>query len=144
MKLVPLVSFVAGIIVATPAFAVSPSVPAELLNGCNQKANQMKLKGPDRQAYVDKCTAPATVYPSTGNTPVPQELTAACNQEANQRKLKGGDRDSFVKSCETYKNTLKLTAPAIPKEKINSCVDQANAKKLKGDDRKAFVMDCLE
>ncbi len=143
MKFVPLMSVVVAIVMATPVLAADPNVPNELTSGCNQQANQRKLKGVDREAYMEKCTAPATIYPATENAPIPEELRIGCEQKADSHKLNGADRDAFLKDCTTYKNTRKLTTPAIPKEKVNSCVNQANEKKLKGADRKTFIMDCF-
>ena len=143
MKVFSMLTLVAGLALSSQAFAIEPGVPVEAVNACDQLANQNMLKGAERDAYIARCTAPATIYAATSSGVIPNELLMGCEQGANARDLSGSDRDVFMSQCTAYKNTQTLTVAALPVEKVNGCVNEANAKGLKNADRKTFIHQCF-
>lgn len=143
MKVVPLLILAAGL--ALPAFATATGagVPLEKVGACTQQANQDGLAGTSRDAFMARCTAPATIHKVSYIGTIPDELRMGCEQGANARGLVDQARDNWMRDCTAHRNVQALTMPAVPLAKINACVGSMNARGLSGTQGDAYVRACI-
>ena len=94
---------------AAPARAVVPAAASS----CTAQADQKKLAGAARTAFLKKCEgahataepgAAATAKPGTHATAKPglnsqQQKMVTCNQQAKKQNLKGDARKKFMSTC---------------------------------------------
>jgi len=81
------------------------SIPAQpqqtSVEWCSAEANQAKLAGAPRTAFLKKCEAPQAA--ATPPVPLPaQQQTSVerCSAKADQARLAGVPRMAFLKKCE--------------------------------------------
>lgn len=70
----------------------------QAVSGCNHQANDLKLKGQERKAFVDRCIA------GGGESRNSEESGRHCRRKADDLLLKGDARRDFLDLCRSYRD----------------------------------------
>jgi hypothetical protein len=94
MKTIMLISLVAGVMLASGAWA--DTAQQERMKSCNADAGKQSLSGDARKAFMKTCLSGKK--PADGKM-TPQERMKNCNADAGKQNLSGDARKAFMKSC---------------------------------------------
>lgn len=72
--------------------AAAQELPVQAGKSCDVQANDRKLKGKERHAFLEKCHE---------QKPELNRKTDACEKEARKKHLDGAARKAYVKNCES-------------------------------------------
>ncbi len=102
---------------------------------CERKARAAELKGPQRQAFIQRCMTGAP-------EPVTPDKMAECKRKARESQVDRDQRQAFITQCMT--GAAPPSKPATPQAKMADCERKARAAELKGPQRQAFINQCVK
>ena len=70
----------------------------QVTSGCNHQANDLGLKGQDRNEFVERCQRRG------GDKWSSSDFGRQCRERAEQLGLHGDDKDRFVRQCREYRD----------------------------------------
>jgi hypothetical protein len=90
---------------ASPAFADKDEAKGggdeprgQTVSGCSHQANDLGIKGQDRQRFVERCIARG------GDKWGPAESLRDCRDKAERLGLKGEAKDDLIRRCREYRD----------------------------------------
>ena len=92
MRLTLAVLIVTILLAVNPVRAENPQ--PDKMKTCNVEASEKKLKGHDRQSFMEKCLG---MQPKSTNEQ--QGKLKTCNAQATARHLMGHERQTFMRDC---------------------------------------------
>ncbi|HEY5897238.1 MAG TPA: PsiF family protein [Burkholderiales bacterium] len=110
----------------------------ERMRGCNTKADQKELKGPQRRHFMSAC-----LKGSNGNghqLTAHQQKNDECNTRAKKLRLQGAEKRGFMSECVKPEREKQETAG---EEKAKGCQRRAHERRLDGEERQKYVDACL-
>lgn len=86
----------ATLLLATAVSASALTAQQGKMSTCNAQANEQKLSGDARKAFMKTCLSNSAV---TKPLTLQQEKMKSCNADARAKGLKGADYKAFIKTC---------------------------------------------
>ena len=107
----------------------------QTVSGCNHQANDLGVKGKERQDFVERCIARG------GDKWRARDMSRNCRERAERQGMKGGAREEFISRCRGYRDDARDEAGFGGR--LRECASAAERAGGTKEQRRQYVETCM-